>query len=362
MKRKDSIRFHLLQSIGKLYRNDQRERNSVLLKLCLGSCLLPPLGFFPLFLASPVHPFSLPLPAIPSTISSTPFSLFDAPRFIFAGLHFHLRLSPSFLRSFPAWSSCCHLHPSAVAEINIIQFGDISNLPSHVCDPVLFIIMASAGSKSYFLSHISLGSGLLDALQYLLLSVSGIEEGSLLGLPWQVLPLTRSVVKERLAIAAFYPCSCNFLIPSQSATSGKGFLSGNCGSSLVIGCRCTGWKAGDVGTLTCGKSEELPLQKELLVLRTCCNNLVQAQHAGKSTQAVQLQLARLTLLTEVDNMAQAGDNGGMADIKKNLRRMYELLSISVMDNREMAKDIKKMEDTVSYTSYQISNHDARIEQ
>ena len=51
----------------------------------------------------------------------------------------------------------------------------------------------------------------------------------------------------------------------------------------------------------------------------------------------------------------------MADIKKNLRRMYELLSISVMDNREMARDIKKMEDSVSYTSYQISNHDARID-
>ena len=60
-------------------------------------------------------------------------------------------------------------------------------------------------------------------------------------------------------------------------------------------------------------------------------------------------------------MAQAGDNVGMADLKKNMRRMYELLSISVMDNREMAKDIKKMEDTVSYTSYQISNHDARID-
>ena len=60
-------------------------------------------------------------------------------------------------------------------------------------------------------------------------------------------------------------------------------------------------------------------------------------------------------------MAQAGDNGGMVDIKKNLRRTYELLSISVMDNREMARDIKKMADTVSYTSYQISNHDARID-
>ena len=60
-------------------------------------------------------------------------------------------------------------------------------------------------------------------------------------------------------------------------------------------------------------------------------------------------------------MAQAGENSGIADIKKNLRRLYELLSISVMDNREMARDVKKMEDTVSYTSHQISNHDGRID-
>ena len=89
--------------------------------------------------------------------------------------------------------------------------------------------------------------------------------------------------------------------------------------------------------------------------------MVQSQLAGNLIQAVQFQLARISLLTEVDNMAQAGDNGGMADIKKNMRRMYELLSISVMDNREMARDIKKMADTVSYTSYQISSHDARID-
>ena len=49
------------------------------------------------------------------------------------------------------------------------------------------------------------------------------------------------------------------------------------------------------------------------------------------------------------------------DIKKNLRRLYELLSISIMDNREMAREVKKMEDTISYTSLQISNHDARID-
>ena len=36
-------------------------------------------------------------------------------------------------------------------------------------------------------------------------------------------------------------------------------------------------------------------------------------------------------------MAQEGENAGLMDIKKNLRRLYELLSISVMDNREMAR-------------------------
>ena len=60
-------------------------------------------------------------------------------------------------------------------------------------------------------------------------------------------------------------------------------------------------------------------------------------------------------------MAQDGENAEIMDIKKNLRRLYELLSISVMDNREMARVVKKMEDTVSYTSLQISNHDSRID-
>ena len=60
-------------------------------------------------------------------------------------------------------------------------------------------------------------------------------------------------------------------------------------------------------------------------------------------------------------MAQHGENAGLMDIKKNLRCLYELLSISVMDNREMAQVVKKMEDTVSYTSLQINNHDCRID-
>ena len=60
-------------------------------------------------------------------------------------------------------------------------------------------------------------------------------------------------------------------------------------------------------------------------------------------------------------MAQAGESAGILDIKKNLRRLYEMLAISFMDNKEMAREVKIMGDTVSYTSLQISNHDARID-
>ena len=52
---------------------------------------------------------------------------------------------------------------------------------------------------------------------------------------------------------------------------------------------------------------------------------------------------------------------GITDIKKNLRRMYALLAINVVDTKEMAEEVKKMADTVSYTSQQVSNNDARID-
>ena len=59
-------------------------------------------------------------------------------------------------------------------------------------------------------------------------------------------------------------------------------------------------------------------------------------------------------------MDQAGESLGITDIKKNLRRLYEMLAISVMDNKEMAREVKSMGETMSYTSLQISNHDVHI--
>ena len=38
-----------------------------------------------------------------------------------------------------------------------------------------------------------------------------------------------------------------------------------------------------------------------------------------------------------------------------------MTTIRIMDNKEMTKEIKKMGETVSYTSLQISNHDAQID-
>ena len=200
-----------------------------------------------------------------------------------------------------------------------------------------------------------LGPGLLEALRILLKVVIGICEGRLHGLPWQALPLTHSVVKERLALAAFSSCSCSSLSISQTVTLGSGTLSnsGNWGRSLVIGCRCTGWQEGAAGTLACGRQDDFLLQQELLVLRFCFSNLSATNQACapiSSVHAIQNQFARINFLTEASKMAQAGESAGITDIKKNLRRLYEMLAISVMDNKEMAREVKSMGETVSYTS------------
>ena len=49
------------------------------------------------------------------------------------------------------------------------------------------------------------------------------------------------------------------------------------------------------------------------------------------------------------------------DVKKNLRCPYEMIVIGIMDNKEIAQEVKTMGEVVSYTSLQISNHDARID-
>ena len=60
-------------------------------------------------------------------------------------------------------------------------------------------------------------------------------------------------------------------------------------------------------------------------------------------------------------MDHANENVGLADLKKNLRHLYEMVAIGIMDSKETAQEIKNLVEAVGYTSYQISNHDSRID-
>ena len=63
-------------------------------------------------------------------------------------------------------------------------------------------------------------------------------------------------------------------------------------------------------------------------------------------------------------MEQEKKNDGFADFKKNITRLYEMVAISIIDNKEISQEAKNMGELVRYTSYHISNisnHDCRID-
>ena len=96
--------------------------------------------------------------------------------------------------------------------------------------------------------------------------IAGVGEGWLQDIPWEALPLTRSFVKERLALAAFSTCSCSSLSGSSLWYSNPDSGSSlppeahtvNAERSTILGCHCSGRKEGAVGTLACkeGQSKE----------------------------------------------------------------------------------------------------------
>ena len=93
------------------------------------------------------------------------------------------------------------------------------------------------------------------------------------------------------------------------------------------------------------------MHQELLALGLCIIHLQDVNEAcDPANSAIQNHLAQISISTEVSRMAQEGERTGIMDIKKNLRRLYEMLAISVMDNKEMAREVKSMGETVSYTS------------
>ena len=88
---------------------------------------------------------------------------------------------------------------------------------------------------------------------------------------------------------------------------------------------------------------------------------VEIQDCVLAASSLHSQFACIEISAEAGRMSQAGENTGIMDIKKNLWRLYDMTAIGVMDNKEKARDIKSMGETVSYTSLQINNHDARID-
>ena len=60
-------------------------------------------------------------------------------------------------------------------------------------------------------------------------------------------------------------------------------------------------------------------------------------------------------------MDRRRNEGGLSDLKINIQRLYEIVSIGIIDNKETTKEVKKLVDEVNYLSYKTSNHDARID-
>ena len=96
----------------------------------------------------------------------------------------------------------------------------------------------------------------------------GIEGGKMQGIPWQALPLTHSFVKERLALAAFSNCHCNFSSASWPLGTGFGTNSTHSGSlQWFLGCLYSKWQEGAMGTLVFpDRQGGSVLQQDILVL------------------------------------------------------------------------------------------------
>ena len=189
------------------------------------------LTFLPSY--NPLHPltFSLlhPLLLIPPTL---PFSTLLRPLATILLLEMpsagapHLRDSPSPLT---AWLFHSTLHPTVNPTLKDLQPWVNGSTSSHAPSPFLHYSLSSLASNMALHINPPIGPGLHDALRILLKIVSGIGEGGFQGLPWQALPYIRSIMKERLALAAFSICSCSHITVSRTTNCGSGLppISGN---------------------------------------------------------------------------------------------------------------------------------------
>lgn len=209
---------------------------------------------------------------------------------------------------------------------------------------------------------------------------------------WEVLFLLRSTVKEGLAQASLLNCPCSILnVPgnstfflcsaSSSATTdsfSRQLLSE--GNLSTLGCHCSRPKEVSIGALTCHDRKEFEsLQQDFSFIGSVFNNLshlswCRSHCCGQDFFSIGSVLNKLSSLNfhshsrgkghqhpHIQEMLHGRDNVGLADLKVNIQRLYEMVAIGIMDSRETAKEVKTLVDVVGYTSYQIINHDARID-
>ena len=58
-----------------------------------------------------------------------------------------------------------------------------------------------------------------------------------------------------------------------------------------------------------------------------------------AVRALHSNFSRIEMSPGEGRMAQANENVGIADLKKNLRRLHEMMAIGIMDNKEIANEV-----------------------
>jgi len=281
----------------------------------------------------------------------------------------------SWLAPLPLLPSTRVLPPSSILDvINSSPVQSNGLCSSHAPGPVLFCAMDSFKSHSYAAAPRNNGLNLARSVflleRTLLNVISGVGEGYLTEIPWESLPFYRAFMKERLALAAFFSCHCS---PSDGGplwrlNSGLGpnFSEGevfSVESNLVLGCKCFGWKEETVGTLSCKcKADQDSLLREVSILHSALSEFFGSQVQDLEGAVNSLSLLALASCSPWQGiMNPTNENAGIADLKKNLCHLYDMMAIGIMDNKALVQEVKDMGEVVSYTSYQISNHDSRID-
>ena len=224
--------------------------------------------------------------------------------------------------------------PSLAAEVlTPPRLSIYCHSSSHDRWPFIFISMSSSCLGLFHSNSPDSRLGSPSSVNFLLHMVEGVGGGRLLGIPWHGLPLIRAFIKDHLALSAFFSYQCcypsaSWEIDNQVDTSSFRIDR----QERVLGCLSSGRKKDALGTLSCSdNSRGSALQQEIVDLWRVL--ALQQEIADIAVFPLHIQFSRIAITTDTDRMAHFGDNPGLRDIMKNLRRLYEMTAIGVMDNK-----------------------------